>query len=74
VIHVDDRHVGMPLGQDLLGLLDAIRSANSEQAVIQGQLDEIDDERLFVEYERATSFVVSNTHQSCAPGSANDHR
>ena len=41
--------------------------ADGEEPVIERQLDEVHNERLLVEDERATCFVLSNTHQSCPP-------
>ena len=57
VVHVDDGQVRAPFRQDAFGLVEAPGGPNDEQAVVQGQLDQVHDEREVVEHERATRFA-----------------
>jgi hypothetical protein len=52
VVHVDDGHVRLPLRQDRLGFGEVARGPDDEQTVVQGQLDEINDQLAVVEDKR----------------------
>ncbi len=62
VVHVDHGHVRAPLGEDRLRLGQVARRANDEQAVVQRQLDEVDDQRAIVEHERPACLVPAKFH------------
>jgi len=57
VVHVDHRELRAPLVQDRLRLGEAARGPDDEAAVVQGQRDEVHDERAIVEHERAACFA-----------------
>ena len=44
MVHVDHGQVRGPFGEDRLGLVQSLRGSNHEHAVVERQLDEIDDE------------------------------
>ena len=52
VVHVDHGHVGLPLGQDALRLGHAAGRPHHEHAVVQGELDQIDDDLVVVQHQR----------------------
>ena len=53
MVHVDHGEVRLPLGQDRLRLRQAARGPDDEEAVVEGQLDEVHDERAIVEHQGA---------------------
>jgi hypothetical protein len=56
VVHVDDSEVGMPIGEDCVGMGKVVCGLDNEQAMVQGELDEIHHERAIVEHKRASGF------------------
>ncbi len=44
MVHVDDRHVRLPAGQDLVRLGEGAGGPAHESAMVQGERDEVDDE------------------------------
>jgi hypothetical protein len=62
VVHVDHGHVRAPLGQDRVRLCQAARGPNDEEAVIQRQLDEVNDQRAIVEHECAARLDIWCVH------------
>jgi hypothetical protein len=52
MVHVDDGEMGMLAGKDRLGFGQARGGAHDEQAVVQRELDEVDDQPAIMEDER----------------------
>ena len=48
VVHVDDSDVRRPISQGALGLKKARDGSDDEQAVVEGELDQIGDKRAIV--------------------------
>ena len=61
VIHVDDRHVRPPRREDLLGFGQIDCGSHHEHAVVQRQLDEINNQRTFVQDERSARVGFGHT-------------
>ena len=53
MIHVDDRDVRRPSRERRLGLSEVADRPDHEQAVIEGELDQVGDERSVLQDERA---------------------
>ena len=62
VVHVDDGQVRVPLGEDRLRLREIARRAHDEDAMVERQLDEIDDQRPVVQHEGAPRFLRQGLH------------
>ncbi|HEX8938837.1 MAG TPA: hypothetical protein VF763_01630 [Candidatus Limnocylindrales bacterium] len=56
MVHVDDGEVRLPLTQDGFGLGEVAGRAHGEHAMVERQLDEVDDQRPVVQHERAPHF------------------
>jgi hypothetical protein len=54
VVHVDHGEVRPPFRQDRLGPGERSGGPDHEQAVVQRQLDQVDEQRVFVEHERSS--------------------
>ena len=70
VIHVDDGHVRPPLGEDRLGLGQVAGGADDEEAVVERQLDEVDDEGALVEDQGAARLGLPCVRLSLRHGSS----
>jgi hypothetical protein len=64
VVHVDHGHVRAPLGQDRLGLRQAACGPNNEQAVVEGQFDEVHDELVVMEHHRPARVAFGCAHMN----------
>ena len=72
VIHVDHGHVWAPRGQDRLGLRQAARGPNGEDAVVKRQLDEVHDQLSLVEHQGAACLLWPSFHVTDRPSSVWD--
>ena len=62
VVHVDDGEVRMPVGQQGVRLGQGAGRPDDEQAMVEGQLDEVHDQRAIVEHEGAVGFTCLRFH------------
>ena len=59
VLHVDERKVRLPVGEEGLDLGQAGSGPDREQAVVQRELDQVDHRAAVVQDQRAATFISS---------------
>jgi len=64
VLHVDQRQVRLPVGQDRIGLGQVLGRADDEEAVVEGQFDQPDEQRHIVQHQGSASFVGLVGHRA----------
>ena len=69
MVHVDHREVRLPLGQDRVRLGQVACGPHDEEAVVEGELDEVHDQRAIVEHQGAqrsdrAGLLVNDCHGS----------
>ena len=58
VLHVDERKVRLPVGEEGLDLGQAGSGPDGEQAVVQRELDQVDHRAAVVQDQRAATFIL----------------